>query len=307
MSRFVTVVLLLLALCSGHATVTPATASDLLRGAVPSPNLKRDFPYTIYLPDGYARSGQRFPVLYLLHGAGGDETDWDRQAHIRELADALIAKGDIPPSIIVMPGCPTCWWVDGRQDKAETAFWNELVPGIDQAYRTIARREGRFLAGVSAGGFGAVRFALKYPDRVGAVAALSPAVYSETPPADSAARRQPPFTTPDGRFSETAWTTKNYPALLPAYFNGTQRVPMYLVSGDDDRLGIAFEAALLHKRLSARNPNQAELRIVDGEHSWKLWSRVLPEAMTYIFRQSPALIVQAPPKTSAHATTVDVR
>lgn len=307
MSRFVTSVLLLIGLCLGQAFVVAAQASELQRSSTPSPNLKRDFPYLVYLPDGYDSGKQRYPVLYLLHGAGGDETDWDRQAHIKLTADALIAKGAIPPSIIVMPGCPTCWWVDGRQDKAETAFWNDLVPAIDQTYRTIARRDGRFIAGVSAGGFGAVRYGLRYPDRVGAVAALSPAVYSETPPADSAARRQPPFTMPDGRFSDTAWTAKNYPALLPAYFDGTQRVPMYLVSGDDDRLGIAFEAALLHKRLAARSPNQVELRIVDGEHTWKVWSSVLPEAMAYVFRQSPALVVQAPPKANAAVTTVDVR
>ena len=84
----------------------------------------------------------------------------------------LIQIGAIPPAIIVMPGCAASWWIDGAKDKAEQAFWTDLVPYIDSHYRTIASREGRLIAGVSAGGYGATRFGLKYPDQVIAVAAL---------------------------------------------------------------------------------------------------------------------------------------
>lgn len=283
-----------------------AQAGEITRAAAPSPSLKRDFPYLVYLPDGYASSTNRYPVLYLLHGAGGDETDWVVRGHIKEVADGLIARGAIPPSIIVMPGCPTCWWVDGRQDKAESAFWNDLVPNIDRTYRTIARREGRVVAGVSAGGYGAVRYGLKYPDRITAIAALSPAIYSDTPPAESAARIQPPFMGADGKFNQTAWATRNYPSLLAAYYAQPNRVGVYVLSGDDDTLGIAFESALFHKRLSARQPGLCELRVLDGEHSWSLWASALPDAMTYLYRRMPGLVAEKP-KTTAHASTVDVR
>ncbi len=300
MLRVCTLLLSLLAL----AASTLAEAGEIVRSSVPSASLKRDFSFLAYVPDGYSiNQQQRYPVLYLLHGAGGDENDWVTYGHVKETADALIKSGKIPPTLIVMPSCPTCWWVDGRQDKAETAFWSELVPAIDQRYRTIARREGRLLAGVSAGGFGAVRYGLKYADRVGAVAALSPAVYAQTPPANSAARRQPPFTRADGRFDAAAWTAMNYPVLLDAYFAQAKRVPVYLVAGDDDKLGIAFEAALLHKRLTELQPEHVELRVLDGEHSWKLWSSALPEAMAFLYRQTPSLVVQTPNKI----TTVDVR
>ena len=300
MSRLCTIVLSLLAILSG----TLAHAGEIVRGSIVSASLKRDFPFIVYVPDGSSASQQqRYSVLYLLHGAGGDENDWIANARVKDTADALIKSGKIPPTLIVMPSCPTCWWVDGRQDKAETAFWSELVPAIDERYRTIARREGRLIAGVSAGGFGAIRYGLKYADRVAAVAALSPAVYAQTPPADSAARRQPPFTRTDGRFDAEAWTAKNYPALLDAYGAQPKRVPVYLVAGDGDKLGIAFEAALLHKRLTELQSNHAELRVVDGEHSWKLWASALPDAMTFLYRQTPSLIVQTPNRI----TTVDVR
>ncbi len=251
---------------------------------MPSKVLGRDMPYVIYLPDGYQGGRQHYPVLYLLHGAGGDEKSWSDRGHIREKADRLIAAGAIPPAIIVMPGCPACWWVDGAKDKAETAFWSDLVPIIDMRYRTIDSRGGRLVAGLSAGGYGAVRFALRYPDRIAAAAALSPAVYTEPVPLLSAARVQPPFLTPDGQFNQAAWDTQNYPALLSRYFSQSFRVPLFLVAGDNDKFGIAFETALLFKRMFERQPDQVELRVVDGDHSWKVWESTIDLAMRYVFQ-----------------------
>lgn len=269
------------------AAATAVSASELTHRVLASKALKRDFSYLVYLPDEYDADGARYPVLYLLHGAGGDENSWIDGAHIKERADKLIASGAIPPSIIVVPSCPTCWWVDGSKDKAETAFWNELVPFVDRTYRTLPGKDGRLIAGFSAGGYGAVHFAMKYPDRIAAVAALSPAVYADTPPEGSAALKQPPFLGPDGRFNKDSWTANNYPRLSQAYFAQRSRVPFYLVSGDGDELGITFETALLFKTLFAKQPKLVEFRVVDGEHDWKVWSTTLDDALQYIYRYVP--------------------
>lgn len=264
-------------------TIAARAESVLKLESHPSIALGRPFAYTIYLPDGYDRGDLRYPVLYLLHGAGGDETAWSHEGSIQATADQLIKSGAIPPAIIVMPGCKTCWWVDGATDKAETAFWSELVPAVQRRYRTIETRGGRLVAGLSAGGYGAVRFAMRYPDRIAAAAALSPAVYADTPPARSAARVQPPFLKPDGSFDEAAWKAKNYTALIDWYIQQKQRVPFYLVSGDHDPYGIAFETMTLFRRLFAHQPDIAELRIVDGDHSWSIWSKSIDNAMRYVF------------------------
>ncbi len=267
-------------------------ASRMVSGTVASAALKRDIPLIVYLPAGYENpagyetSSARLPVLYLLHGAGGDEREWSGPAGVQALADRLIASGALPPAIIAMPGCPECWWVDGLKDKAETAFWSDLVPAVESRYRTMRSREGRLVAGLSAGGYGAIRFGLKYPDRIGAVAALSPAIYADTPPSASAARSQPPFVAANGAFDEQLWDDRNYPSLLPAYIAQKFRVPMYLTAGDHDSFGIAFETALLHKRLLEVQPHITELRVVDGDHNWGLWSATLADAMTFVFRNS---------------------
>ncbi len=264
--------------------ISIAYASEIVTDAFPSKTLGRDMPYAVYLPDGYQSGRKHYPVLYLLHGAGGNERSWLERGQIKEKADELIASGAIPPAVIVMPGCPACWWVDGAKDKAETAFWSDLIPMIDKRYRTIETRGGRLVAGLSAGGYGAVRFALRHPDRIAAAAALSPAVYAQSVPLMSAARAQPPFLAPDGRFDQAAWDARNYPALLDRYFSQSFRVPLYLVSGDADKFGLAFETALLFKKMSERQPDGLELRIVGGDHSWKVWEATIDDAMRYIFR-----------------------
>lgn len=261
-----------------------ALAGELKREVLQSASLGRELPYLVYVPDGYDAGGQHYPVLYLLHGAGDNESAWADKGLVREKADQLIESGVIPPTLIVMPGCPNCWWIDGPKDKAETAFWSELVPTVDKQYRTIQSRQGRLLAGLSAGGYGVVRFLMRYPERIAAAAAFSPAVYAETPPAASASRTHPAFVDAEGKFNQSAWEQRNYPALIDNYFSQPTRVPLFLASGDNDRLGAAFETALLFKRMTARQPVLMELRIVDGGHNWAVWATVIDEAMRYMFR-----------------------
>ncbi len=256
-------------------------------------------PALIYLPDGYADGALKYPVAYLLHGAGGNETVWLRHGNILSTMDALIAKRAVPPSILVMPGCHGCWWIDGAKERAESAFWRDLVPTIERNFRTIRGRQGMVLVGQSAGGYGVVRYAMRYPDRVGAVAALSPAVYAVTPPPASSARSQPPFLDRHGVFDQNRWAQNNYPLLIESYFRQQHKVPFYLVSGDGDRLGIAFETALLFKQLFDKQPSRVELRVLDGRHSWKLWRKAVDGAMTYALSYAARPVAATPKATVA--------
>ena len=110
-----------------------------------------------------------YPVLYLLHGHGGKLYDWATLGHIQPTADALIARGDIPPAIIVMPDAGTTWYVD-RKEKMETAVIQDLVGDVQRTFRVIDARNGRLIAGLSMGGYGALRFVLKYPETFAAAA-----------------------------------------------------------------------------------------------------------------------------------------
>jgi enterochelin esterase-like enzyme len=244
-----------------------------------SATLGRDWSYVVYLPADYYSSDARYPVLYLLHGNGQKGYDWVTSGHIVETADALTEAGKIPKTIIVMPDAGTTWFVD-RKEKMETAFLQDLIPEVERSYRTVTTRDGRFVAGLSMGGYGAMRFSLKYPERFAAAALLSPAIYSPEPPEDSSARRVGVFGAPN--YDSQVWKSLNYPALWDDYLRKGIAVPMYINSGDDDQFYIEADATAFYSLLR-RNKQPAELRIVNGGHTWAVWSTTIGDALTYIF------------------------
>lgn len=271
-----------------------AVASEVLSAEVKSPALGRALTYNVYLPTGYAENTNvRYPVMYLLHGNGGNRNDWHVKGKMQSTVDELVAKGQIPPAIFIMPDANTNWYVD-LKEKMETAFIEDLMPHVEKTYRTINAREGRVIGGLSMGGYGAVRFVLKYPEKFQAAALLSPAIYNPEPPADSSARHVKVFAEPntDGAYSKNVWQQYNYPALMDAFLAKGIKVPMYINSGDDDEFAIEADATLLYSQLrKAKQP--AELRIVNGKHEWMVWETTLGDSLKYVFSTVQRPQVQA--------------
>ncbi|OXI55938.1 esterase [Burkholderia sp. AU27893] len=163
--------LLLLVAISG-----PALAFHARVVAIPSAAMNETLKATVVLPDAYARGtrdGDRYPVVYLLHGSGGDHTDWTSNTRIAALADRYHV-------ILVMPdGGHESWYIDSPFDSGsrfETFIGDEVVSYIDLHFRTIATQRARAITGLSMGGFGALRIALDRPDTFGAVGSISGAV-----------------------------------------------------------------------------------------------------------------------------------
>ena len=117
-------------------------------------------PYNVILPPGYRASATtRYPVLYLLHGWDGHYTDWLTRTNVADYAAQYRL-------IIVTPEGNDSWYVDGAagiNDKYESYILKELMPDVDTRYRTIQSRYGRAVAGLSMGGYGAIKLGLKYP------------------------------------------------------------------------------------------------------------------------------------------------
>jgi enterochelin esterase-like enzyme len=143
----------------------------------------------VYTPPGYSQD-EKYPVLYLLHGIGGDETEWQRFARPDVLLDNLIADGKAVPMIIVMP--------NGRAQKNDRAEGNvfasagafaaferdlldDVIPAIDGRYSTYADREHRALAGLSMGGGQALNFGLAHIDTFAWVGGFSSAPNTKPP------------------------------------------------------------------------------------------------------------------------------
>ena len=139
----------------------------------------------VLVPAGYrSRPARRYPVLYLLHGAGADQTTWTNEGQGE--AEALTAG---LPLIVVMPaagrgGFYTDWFNNGAGGKPRWESWHikRLIPYVDDHYRTRATRGKRAIAGLSMGGFGTFTYASRHPDLFTAALSLSGAVDTGIPP-----------------------------------------------------------------------------------------------------------------------------
>jgi enterochelin esterase-like enzyme len=273
------------------ALASPAAASTVATREFRSTALGRQWTYAVYLPAGYDTPTLRYPVLYLLHGHGGNLYSWVNLGRIQQTADALIAGGEIPPAVIIMPDAGNSWYVD-RKEKMQTAVIQELIPDVEKTFRVLTGRDGRLVAGLSMGGYGAMRFALEYPQLFAAAALLSPAIHNPEPPENSPARRSGVFGSP--AYDASVWKSLNYPALWDSYLAKKMPVPFYICSGDDDELFIEFEAVQFYELLR-KNKQPGELRIVNGGHGWPVWESTIGDALKYIFRYAarPALTLPA--------------
>ncbi len=122
--------------------------------------------FGLLLPPDYEQSTRRYPVLYLLHGSGQRHSTWGRRTLLERTTAA----------IVVMPDMDRARYVgaDGRVDAAAEAFiTRELIDYVDTSYRTVASKQGRAIAGLSIGGFGAMRLGLTHSDRFAAIGAFS--------------------------------------------------------------------------------------------------------------------------------------
>jgi S-formylglutathione hydrolase FrmB len=133
-------------------------------------------PYQALLPPDYSASVTRYPVLFMLHGLTGRYTDWFTRTNLADYA----ARYRL---IIITPDGRDSWYMDSAAvptDKYETYFFSELLPDVDDRFRTIKDRRGRGVAGLSMGGYGALKFALKHPGQFGFAASMSGALDAAT-------------------------------------------------------------------------------------------------------------------------------
>lgn len=147
---------------------------------------------TIYTPSGYEKSNEKYPVLYLLHGIGGDEEAWMGTGRAAQILDNLIAQGKARPMIVVMPNGnvaqqaapgkgtdgfvkPTFMLPHTMDGKFEETF-SDIMEYIESTYPTIKKKEGRAIAGLSMGGYHAAYISRHYPNTFDFMGLFSPAL-----------------------------------------------------------------------------------------------------------------------------------
>ena len=137
--------------------------------------LGREMKFSVYLPAGYTESKQ-YPVLYLLHGNGGDQNEWWVYDDLADDADAMIASDEVPEMIVVTPDGLTSMYMDKRYGTGidyETYFFEEFLPYVESRYSIRRDRQSRAVGGFSMGGYGALRFGVMHHELFCYVYAMS--------------------------------------------------------------------------------------------------------------------------------------
>jgi len=224
--------------------------------------------FNIILPRDYATSSQRYPVLYLLHGYTDHYPAWVSYTGIVQYARSYA-------QIIVMPEGDNGYYTNSYSDPKlawEDFIIQDLVPYVDSHYRTVAARQGRAIAGLSMGGYGAMKLGLKYPHLFAAVASLSGVVaaprWKDRYPVEDA--DYPKLI--DGIFGprESPARAANDPFELIKKLPAEQRPQLYLSIGTSDNL---LEENRQFVRLLAELKVPYEYREVLGEHEWPVWDQ----------------------------------
>ena len=258
---------------------TPLLATQ--SGNVIPPNPTGQTKVRVLLPEGYdARAKQRYPVLYLFHGGGGNQSEWTTPA----------GKGDAEgltkalPLIVVMPeggmaGGYSDWYNGGAfgAPRWKTYHLDQLVPWIDARFRTIADRSGRATAGLSMGG-GGLRYAALRPDLIAATASFSGDVDLLQPASDWNGMGAPVSRLIWGerKTQEVRWRGANGPDLAKNLGN----TDVAIFSGDTGRpegVYILQGSTAVHQRLSELGIAHQFVVYPGMTHSWPTWNKALAE------------------------------
>jgi len=280
MKKSLLIVLMLLVLDFVHAQ--SGKVMDNL--SLPSKILKGDRKYAVYLPPDYETSQRSYPVLYLLHGGGDDQTGWVQFGEVLHIADKAILNGSATPMVVVMPDANTGqrgYFNDIKGEwRYEDFFFQEFMPFIEKTYRVKAEKRYRAVAGLSMGGGGSFVYALRHPELFSSACPLS----ASTGPLSLEETKE---------FLKRRNISYKSETDLESYFKNTsvlelinrfpedqkKAVRWYIDCGDDDFL---FEGNSLVHIAMRKKEIPHEFRIHDGGHTWTYWRNALPTVLSFV-------------------------
>lgn len=259
------------------------SVNDVPHGSVskvwyPSPSLDLSRRLTVYTPAGYeSNPDRRYPVLYLLHGMGGDENAWSELGRATQILDNLIAQGKAEPMIVVMPNgnasqeaapgethnglvAPSFHLPKTMEGSFETSF-PEIVEYIDSNYRTIPEKQSRAIAGLSMGGFHSMQISKEYPDLFDYIGLFSAAVMRGNPDASQ--------------------IYADFDKKLKTQFD-RQPALYFIAIGDKDFL---YDSNVEYRHMLDEKGYPYEYFETPDGHIWKNWRIYLSRFAPKLFRQ----------------------
>lgn len=238
--------------------------------------LKMDCNYSVYLPASYDENdkSQEYPVIYLMHGVGGHQLNMIERFSTPDILNKLIGEGKLPECIVVFIDGYNSFYYDGPALAMETAIIQDLIPFIDANYNTLATKEGRMIGGISMGGYGAARFALKYPEMFSTALLLSPAVWQNAQ--GNVCSSLHLF----NNFDQATWDAEHPLAFLDSYAETDSPVNFYVIHGTEDAAVPPADVEFFVDTLGKVAPVEY-VPYEGGIHAWSTWEITCEMALEY--------------------------
>jgi enterochelin esterase-like enzyme len=239
--------------------------------------------YAVYLPPDYETSQRSYPVLYLLHGSGDDQTGWVQFGEVLHIADKAIGEGRATPMVIIMPDANTGikgYFNDiSNEWRYEDFFFDELIPFVEKKYRIKNEKYYRAVAGLSMGGGGTFMYALHHPEMFSSACPLSASVGELSVDSFKIRKLQN-----QERYADSVIIDyyRHHNALHLIEMMPKEQIASvrwFIDCGDDDFLyeGNSLVHIALHKKGIPH-----EFRIRDGAHNWTYWRESLPVVLEFV-------------------------
>lgn len=276
MKRLIALLIFILALNTSFAKKEDVTTVTHF-----SKYLNSEKSFRIYIPPD-AKPGEKFPVLFIMHGAYGSFKDWTDKTNVAELADGF-------RMILVFPdGGEFGWYVDSPYEKDsqyESYIAKELVAYIDKTYPTVAQKEGRAIMGLSMGGHGALMLSVKHPDVFGSASSMSGILrISNHPEKWQIAGRLGPYSE-----NKKIWESNSVWDLAEGFTTSSVKL-LFDCGVDDTGTGAIADGRETHQKLvSLKVPHI--WRELAGSHSWEYWQTHLEEHLNF---HQAAMLAQTP-------------
>jgi enterochelin esterase family protein len=237
----------------------------------------------VYTPPGYEKGTGRFPVFYLLHGAGDCDDSWSSVGRANVILDNLIAAGRIKPMIVVMPaghtrpfsfGAPPRSGTQPPAGEFEQEFMRDILPVIEKNYRVIADRKNRAIAGLSMGGAQTLNIFLPYQEKFAYVGVFSSGLFNAFP------RRRPDDAAAPDPSARTPWEEQNLSLLNNAAGKQGLKLLWFGTGKDDFLLQITRSTVNLLKKYDFKVVYEE----TGGGHTWLVWRDYLIRFTPQLFR-----------------------